>query len=43
MDSLYRGLPIGHMLIWKAKTAVDQRAFDKQELKRGAPLEHFYG
>jgi hypothetical protein len=43
MDSLYRGLPIGHMLIWKAKTAVDQRAFDKQKLRRGAHLEGFYG
>lgn len=43
MDSLYRGLPIGHMLIWKAKNAVDQRAFDKQKLTRGAYLEGFYG
>lgn len=24
-DSLYRGLPIGHLLVWKATTAVDTR------------------
>lgn len=27
IDSLYRGLPIGHMLIWKAQTTVEAKAF----------------
>jgi hypothetical protein len=43
IDSLYRGLPIGHMLIWKALTAVDVKAFDKRKLKRGVHLDGFYG
>src|SRR5579875_35154 len=43
IDSLYRGLPIGHMLVWKATTAVDAKAFDKKRLKRGVRLDGFYG
>jgi len=43
IDSFYRGLPIGHMLVWKASTAVDKKAFDKKPLKRGVALEGFYG
>jgi hypothetical protein len=43
IDSLYRGLPIGHMLIWKAETAIETKSFDKRPLKRGARLEGFYG
>src|SRR5215831_5739127 len=43
IDSLYRGLPIGHMLIWKASNAVDAKAFDKRRLKRGVRLDGFYG
>lgn len=43
IDSLYRGLPIGHMLVWKASVAVDKKAFDDRTLKRGASLEGFYG
>jgi hypothetical protein len=43
IDSLYQGLPIGHMLVWKAQTAVDTKTFDKRSLKRGARLDGFYG
>lgn len=43
IDSLYRGLPIGHMLVWKAKEAVDEKSFDKKALKPGSRFEEFYG
>lgn len=43
IDSLYRGLPIGHMLVWKAQTAIDAKAFDKRKVKRGVRLDGFYG
>ena len=43
IDSFYRGLPIGHMLVWKASVAVEKKAFDHQTLKRGVSLEGFYG
>ena len=43
IDSLYRGLPIGHMLVWKAVNAIETKAFDKRSLKRGAQLDGFYG
>jgi hypothetical protein len=43
IDSFYRGLPIGHMLVWKASVAPEKKAFDHQTLKRGVSLEGFYG
>jgi hypothetical protein len=42
-DSLFRGLPIGHMLVWKAKRAVAARAFHGRKLRTGLILENFYG
>ena len=39
-DSLYRGLPIGSMLVWKAKTAVPRRSKRKTG---GEMLITFYG
>ncbi len=42
-DSLFRGLPIGHMLVWKAKRAVAARAFHGRRLRTGHVLENFYG
>ncbi len=43
-DSLYRGLPIGYMLVWKAKRAVAEKGF-KRSLKRipGRRIDNFYG
>jgi hypothetical protein len=43
VDSLYRGLPIGHMLVWKTPRAVEMKAADKQRLKRGVRISGFYG
>ena len=43
IDSFYQGLPIGHMLVWKASTTVTVKAFHKQPLKAGIKLEGFYG
>jgi len=37
-DSLYRGLPIGFMLVWKAKTAVPTK-----NIKHSHTLSRFYG
>jgi hypothetical protein len=42
-DSLFRGLPIGHMLVWKAKRAVAQKAFHGRKLRPGDLLDNFYG
>jgi hypothetical protein len=42
-DSLYRGLPIGHMLVWKAATAVNIRDWARRRVRRGAQLANFYG
>jgi hypothetical protein len=42
-DSLYRGLPIGHMLVWKAGTAVNTRDWARRRVKRGVKLANFYG
>lgn len=42
-DSLCRGLPIGHMLVWKAATAVNTRDWARRRLKRGARLANFDG
>lgn len=43
-DSLYRGLPIGYMLVWQANIAVAQKRFDaKKNMKIGQAIEKFYG
>lgn len=41
-DSLFRGLPIGHMLVWKAKKAVQHKHFHGKRQSRIA-FENFYG
>jgi hypothetical protein len=43
IDSFYRGLPIGHMLVWKTSVGVERKAFGKQTVKRGVSIEGFYG
>jgi hypothetical protein len=43
LDSMYQGLPIGHMLVWKARTTVATKSFDRRKLKRGMHLDGFYG
>src|SRR5438552_14716894 len=42
-DSLYRSLPIGHMLVWKAATAVNTRDWARRRVRRGMLLANFYG
>ena len=43
-DSLYRGMPIGHFLVWKAKKQVRARAFEgKKAPGHAAEIESFYG
>src|SRR6266542_3104277 len=42
-DSLYRRLPIGHMLVWKAKRPVKTRRFRHKTPVAHAFLENFYG
>src|SRR5438046_2561169 len=42
-DSLFRGLPIGHMLVWKAKRAVTPKHFHHRKLRAGILLDNFYG
>jgi len=42
-DSLFRGLPIGHMLVWKAKRAVTAKHFHGRKLRAGDLLDNFYG
>jgi hypothetical protein len=43
-DSLYRGLPIGHMLVWKAATEVKSRDWARRRIRRRAgQLANFYG
>jgi hypothetical protein len=39
-DSLYRRLPIGSMLVWKAKTIVPTKGI---KLRRGEQINSFYG
>ena len=43
-DSLFRGMPIGHILVWKARQAVESKAFNKKAnpLNPGQ-IESFYG
>jgi hypothetical protein len=43
-DSLYRGLPIGHMLIWKATTEVNPRDWARRRVRRRpGQIANFYG
>lgn len=43
-DSLYRGMPIGHFLVWKAKKPVKTKAFEgKSSPGNAAEIETFYG
>lgn len=42
-DSLFRGLPIGHMLVWKAKRAVTAKHFHDRKLRPNILLDNFYG
>ena len=43
-DSLYRGLPIGYMLVWQAKIAVAHKGFGvKKKIKIGQAVDNFYG
>jgi hypothetical protein len=43
-DSLYRGLPIGHMLVWKADTEVTQRDWARRRVRRRpGQIANFYG
>jgi len=41
-DSLYRGLPIGYMLVWKAKSFVSEKG-DKSKPRKRQNIENFYG
>ena len=41
-DSLFRGLPIGHMLVWKAKRMVTKKHFHGK-LRTGIAFDNFYG
>jgi hypothetical protein len=43
VDSLYQGLPIGHMLVWKAHEAVESKAYHGKKLQAGAKLQGFHG
>lgn len=43
-DSLYRGLPIGHMLVWKANTEVKHRDWARRRVRgRAGQIANFYG
>ena len=42
-DSLYRGFPIGHMLVWRARNAVQTRRFAHRPKQKGQPHDSFYG
>lgn len=42
-DSLYRGLPIGHMLVWRARDPVQTRRFAHRPKQKGQPHDSFYG
>lgn len=42
-DSLFRGLPIGHMLVWRARRVVTAKHFHGRRLRAGALLDNFYG
>ena len=42
-DSLYRGLPIGSMLLWKAKKSVANKSFKNTKSKINVKFDNFYG
>jgi hypothetical protein len=42
-DSLFRGLPIGQMLVWKAQRTVTAKHFHRHKLRGGVLLDNFYG
>jgi len=43
-DSLYRGFPIGFMLVWKAKVTVAHKSIGKKyKVKVGHSINNFYG
>lgn len=41
-DSLFRGLPIGHMLVWKARKPVHHKHFHRKRQSR-VTFDNFYG
>lgn len=41
-DSLFRGLPVGHMLVWKAKRLVPSKPFQHRKFQ-GIRFDNFYG
>jgi hypothetical protein len=43
-ESLFRSMPIGHILVWKARQAVDVKAFSKKPNPQNpGQIESFYG
>src|SRR5579863_4128600 len=43
-DSLFRGLPIGHMLVWKARRKVQQKHFQRKRQRHNTfDFDNFYG
>ena len=43
-DSLFRGMPIGHILVWKVKRAVEAKPFHKKASPHSpGQIESFYG
>lgn len=43
-DSLFRGMPIGHILVWKARQAVEAKPFSKKSNPANpGQIESFYG
>jgi uncharacterized protein with ParB-like and HNH nuclease domain len=43
-DSLFRGMPIGHILVWRVRQAVEGKAFSKKaNPQHPGQIESFYG
>jgi hypothetical protein len=42
-DSLFRQLPIGHMLVWKARRPVRSKGFYGRKAPSGSTIDSFYG
>ena len=42
-DSLYRGLPIGHMLVWKTRRQVQHKRYAHQAKLKSGVHDNFYG
>ena len=42
-DSLFRGMPIGHFLVWKAKRPVKTKAFAARKSVAPSEFDSFYG